>query len=144
MPDPPSTARVLLVEDEPAIRATLAEALHLFLGPGAEVRAAASAEEALRALQEGPFGLVLADHRLPGRTGLELLRHIHAAHPAMRRLLMTAYADPGLERMALREGHAEAFLQKPFEPEVLERLVLDLLAGSMPRAGSASPRVASA
>ena len=79
---------LLVVEDDPEQRAQLAG----FLGTiGVEVRAAATAEEARVALDEGGIDVVLTDLRLPGDGGMDLLRWARARHPGTDFLVMTAY-----------------------------------------------------
>ena len=69
----PSAARILVVDDERAVRELLAEGLALY---GFETRAAAGADEAFEALQAGGIHLVLSDIDMPGQDGLELLARI--------------------------------------------------------------------
>lgn len=120
------SARILIVDDDAAIRRTLAEAL----GEEAEteVEVASSAEEALRVLDtERPPDLVLSDLRMRGLDGMDLLRLLRQRAPSSRLVMMTAYHDVGTAVGAMREG-ASDFLCKPFDlstvRDVLRRLLL--------------------
>jgi len=114
----PAHGSVLLADDEAGILKTLGRALS---EDGHELVAAASAIEAERLLQERPFDVFVVDHRMPGKTGLELLRQLHATLAEAERpqvIMMTAHAtvDSAIEAMKLG---AFDYLQKPFEVEEL-------------------------
>ena len=74
----PSPARILVVDDEPLIRETLAEFL---TSEGFVVAACASAEEALEAAAERAYDIALCDIQLPGLDGLELLERLLKISP---------------------------------------------------------------
>jgi len=110
---------ILLVDDEPGILKTLGRALR---EEGHEVVASSSSEEAWRQLIDRSFDVLVVDHRMPGRTGLELIRDLVASVPEAERpqiILMTAHAtvDNAIEAMKLGAFH---YLQKPFEIEELQ------------------------
>jgi DNA-binding NtrC family response regulator len=114
----PAHGSVLLADDEAFILKTLGRALR---EDGHEVVATTSAAEAERLLQERPFDAFVVDHRMPGKTGLELLRQLAAAVGEAERpqvIMMTAHAtvDSAIEAMKLG---AFDYLQKPFEVEEL-------------------------
>jgi len=109
---------VLLADDEAGILKTLGRALR---EDGHEVVATSSSAEAERLLQERPFDAFVVDHRMPGKTGLELLRQLAATLGEAERpqtIMMTAHAtiDSAIEAMKLG---AFDYLQKPFEVEEL-------------------------
>jgi len=85
---------------------------------GYAVRAAESAEEALRLLGHEPFFMVITDARLGGMSGYELLARIHTQWPDLPALMITAYATPRLAVEAIKAG-AMDYLAKPFAPEEL-------------------------
>ncbi|MEX2610331.1 MAG: sigma-54 dependent transcriptional regulator [Gemmatimonadota bacterium] len=115
--------RILLVEDDEAVRRSLADAL---TDEGAEVHAVASAEEALGRVAELAPDVVVSDIRMPGMDGLELLRTLRERCPAVDVVLVTAYDDMGTVVSAMREGAFE-FLVKPLRAAEL-RAVLARLA----------------
>ena len=81
-------AKVLLVEDDRALREALADTLCL---GGHDYRAVDCAEAALVALSEESFGLVVSDVNMPGMDGHQLLAQIRNRYPQLPVLLMTAY-----------------------------------------------------
>jgi two-component system NtrC family response regulator len=109
---------VLLADDEAGILKTLGRALR---EDGHEVVATTSAAEAERLLQERPFDVFVVDHRMPGKTGLELLRQLVATLGEAERpqvIMMTAHATVESAIEAMKLG-AFDYLQKPFEVEEL-------------------------
>lgn len=109
---------ILIVDDDPRILTALSGAL----GQGADVRTAGSAEEALSALGRSGADVVLADVRMPGMDGVELLRLLRQRVPDVDVLLMTAYEDLPTVATAMREG-ARDFLIKPLDLHDLRRLL---------------------
>ena len=109
---------VLLADDEEGILKTLGRALR---EEGHDVTATASAAEAQRLLSERSFDVFVVDHRMPGRTGLEIIRDLAAAVPEGERpqvLMMTAHATVENAIEAMKLG-AYDYLQKPFEVDEL-------------------------
>jgi len=120
------SARVLLVDDDDAFRATLADML---LRDGLQVVAVASGEEALALLDAGtPFDVLLSDICLgPGIDGLGLARELEQRWPELPFGLMSGLAPellPSPERWDARF----AFMHKPFEPAALAGWLARLLA----------------
>ncbi len=113
---PVELMRVLIVDDERSSRVTTA---HQLRGAGYEAQIAANAFEALAALREEPFDVVLTDLRMPGKSGVELLQEIREAWPETDVLVMTAYGSVETAVKALKEGAAD-YLQKPFPFAALE------------------------
>jgi two-component system response regulator FlrC len=112
-------AKVLLVEDDRALREALADTLSL---GGHDYRAVDCAESALLALKEEAFSLVVSDVNMPGMDGHQLLAQIRASYPQLPVLLMTAYGAVERAVDAIRQGAAD-YLVKPFEPRALLELV---------------------
>lgn len=106
-------SRVLVVDDEPALRMTLAANLEL---SGFEAVAAASGEEALALATAQPFDLVVTDIRMPGLSGIELFRRLRAASLSTPVVLMTGFAVEEQVQRALEDG-TFAVLSKPFDVE---------------------------
>ncbi len=111
---------ILVVDDDPTIRTSLAEAL---ADGSVEVRVAASAEDALAKLQDsGVPDVVLSDIRMPGLGGLELLKLLREQAPSVDVILMTAYDDMPTVVAAMREGAAD-FLSKPLDLHEVRRIL---------------------
>jgi len=83
-------AKILITEDEDALRSFVARALRL---DGHETHEAADGEQGLEKLQETSFDLLLSDIRMPVMDGSELAHRAAESFPAMRILLMTGYAE---------------------------------------------------
>ncbi len=103
-------ARVLVVDDEPAITVSLAKKLRR---EGYECLTANSGEEALELMTSGPLDIVVSDVRMPGMTGIDLLKAIKSRDPDTQVIMMTAYTDITLAIEALR-NKADDYLLKPF------------------------------
>ncbi|MBS1241539.1 MAG: putative acetoacetate metabolism regulatory protein AtoC, partial [Gemmatimonadetes bacterium] len=112
MTDAPHPARLLLVDDdEPACR-LLSEVLER---ENYQIVRTLSVTEALGALEhEGPFDAVLTDLRMPGASGLELLRHVRQTEPDTIVLVLTAFGDAATAGEAIRAG-AFDFISKPYD-----------------------------
>ncbi|QXI30092.1 sigma-54-dependent response regulator transcription factor FleR [Pseudomonas vanderleydeniana] len=111
--------KVLLVEDDRALREALADTLLL---AGHEFRAVSCAEEALEAVAQEAFSLVVSDVNMPGMDGHQLLARLRARQPLLPVLLMTAHGAVERAVEAMRQGAAD-YLVKPFEPKALLELV---------------------
>lgn len=114
------TTKILLVEDDRALREALSDTLEL---AGFTYQAVDSAESAVLALQADTFGLVISDVNMPGMDGHGLQVFIRQHYPQLPVLLMTAYGAVERAVEAMRQGAVD-YLLKPFEPKVL----LDLIA----------------
>lgn len=124
---PGAAHRILLVEDEPAVRALATTVLRR---AGHDVIVAASGDEALRALAAMPVRpeLLLTDVMMPGLTGPELAARIRSTDPEIRVLFMSGYAQDALDEGGALEG--DGFVAKPFDPATLLRTVAAVLDGS--------------
>jgi CheY-like chemotaxis protein len=130
---PPSDhpVRVLIIDDEPAIRRFLSKALEL---AGYEPVAAAHGEEAIELVAGADFDAVLCDHKMVGLTGIEVYEAIVAARPdlAARFALMSGDTlNPDLAEFA--EARGIRLLAKPFDLATVGRTVREILAGAQPR-----------
>jgi CheY-like chemotaxis protein len=110
-----STARILVVEDEPVILMLLEKALGL---EGHTVVAAANGPQAAERLRTEHFDLLVTDKNLPGTSGVELAALARVRNPDMGIVLTTAYATRESAQEMLRL-QADAYLTKPFDTEVL-------------------------
>ena len=121
MDTPARHLRILVVEDEPLIRWSIAETL---AHGGHTVLEAGNARTAVRALNatSDPIDVVLLDYRLPDSSDLGLLADIRRLMPRSAVVMMTAYGTPEMTREALDLG-AFRVLDKPFDMDRLESLV---------------------
>lgn len=117
---------ILVVDDEPEIRAFLSSALE-GLVPGARVVTAASGEEGLLHVKSSHVDLILTDYRMPGMDGVAFLRAVDEVHPDVPRAMITGHGDLPLAERAVNEGRVRKFLAKPVSVADLVRAVRDLL-----------------
>jgi CheY-like chemotaxis protein/anti-sigma regulatory factor (Ser/Thr protein kinase) len=119
-------ARLLVVDDDPTIRAMLTE----FLSEHYAVTAASSGNEALGILEKSTFDLTLSDINMPGINGFELIRQIRAKWPKTKVALITDYNVDTYIKMALDENITNIIVKNaPFQIEELYRTVDNLLTG---------------
>src|SRR5690554_4420994 len=104
---------ILVVEDEPLIRENLAEYLRQ---QEYQCETAGSGKEALQKLRKQSFDLVITDIRMPGFTGVELLREISHSYPDTAVIMITAVADLQTAVQSMKQG-AYDYITKPFDLE---------------------------
>jgi DNA-binding NtrC family response regulator len=106
-----SVTRLLIVEDDSAVRTTMTTCLEL---EGYEVEAVSSTREALDTLEKQPFRIVISDIYLDERTGIDVLKTARRRNPDCAVILMTGRGSMETV-MAATEGGAFDYLAKPFE-----------------------------
>jgi DNA-binding NtrC family response regulator len=120
---PVPARRVLLVDDEPAVRFGVCDFLR---GRGFAVDEADSCREAEAAFRRAPPAVAIVDYSLPDGNALELLPRLKELDPSVPVLILTAHGSVDLAVRAIKEG-AEQFLTKPVQLEalavILERLI---------------------
>lgn len=109
------TAHVILVDDEPHVRAACSQALAL---AGLATKCFASAEAALERIDAGWAGVVVTDIKMPGMDGLGFLRRTLEIDRDLPVILVTGHGDIPMAIGAIRAG-AHEFLEKPFASETL-------------------------
>ncbi|WTP19191.1 response regulator transcription factor [Streptomyces sp. NBC_00191] len=119
--------RLLLAEDQSMVREALAALLGL--DPDFEVVAqVARGDEVLAAARAHKVDVALLDIEMPGRTGIEAARELHAEFPAVKIVILTTFGRPGYLRTAMEAG-ADAFLVKDAPAAQLADAVRKVLAG---------------
>ncbi len=108
--------RLLIAEDERPLRALLFEELQ---ERGREIRLAANGLEALDLLKEEEFDLLITDIKMPGMSGIELLKEAKRLQPHLLVIIITGYATLESAIEALKEG-AYDYIRKPFSLEELK------------------------
>lgn len=106
---------VLLVDDEPEFRRTLAKRLKR---RGLTMYLAADGEEGLALLEQEPVDVVLLDMKMPGLDGVQVLDRIRRDHPGTKVIFLTGHANTADGVLGMKLG-ASDYLAKPFELEVL-------------------------
>ena len=103
---------LLLVDDEENVVAALRRLLR---GEGWRVLSATSAEEALQLMARNEVDVILSDQRMPGMTGVELLRRAKQLYPQTIRLVLSGYTELQSITDAINEGAIYKFLAKPWD-----------------------------
>lgn len=124
---------ILVVEDEPEVRDAVVGDLEPF-EPTVRVEPAEDVEDAWEAVEEAladgdVLALVLADHRMPGRSGVDMLVEMNGneATAAARKVLVTGQADQADTIRAVNDAGLDHYIAKPWEPAELQRVVREQL-----------------
>ena len=113
-----SSAKILVVDDEPQIRRIMRTTM---TSQGYEVHDARSGEEALEAVRDQRFDLILLDANMPGIGGLEACRSIRASSEAA--IIMLTVRSAEADKVAALDAGADDYVTKPFSmPELLARI----------------------
>lgn len=111
--------RILIADDEPNLRITLADILR---DEGYQVDLASSGEQAVTLCLAEDYDVVLMDLRMPGMGGVEAFQQIRRHCEALRVIMMSAYSVDEIKRSALQDG-AIAFLTKPLDMDHVISLI---------------------
>jgi heterodisulfide reductase subunit A len=114
---------ILIVDDEPIVRESIRDWLK---DAGYVVATAETGEEALEMIKKQDFGFLILDIRLPGRTGISILREVKKFKPEIKSVIITAYPTSELAAEAKELGAID-YLIKPIAPDDLERLIRETL-----------------
>jgi DNA-binding NtrC family response regulator len=110
---------ILIVDDEDSVRDSLS---NWFTEDGYRVESAENAKNALAMLESGGFDIILADIKMPGMDGLEMLQRIKSLNKDAIVIMMTAFATVDTAVKALKDG-AFDYVTKPFDPDDLSHLI---------------------
>jgi len=135
--------RILIVDDEAGMREFLSILLER---EGFQVECAQDGDEALQAVQQARFDLIISDLRMPTLDGVRLLEALHKSQPEIPVILITAYASADSAIEAMKLG-AYDYLTKPFRVEEIKGVIARALeakasrgAGVFPWSGEAPPQ----
>ncbi len=112
------TSRLLVIDDDPAMGATIRE----FLGKSHTVVAAETGQAALQTLNKDKFNLIFLDLGLPDTDGISLYRQIKALGKNIPVVIITGLQDPATLTQAVAEG-AQFILNKPFTAEEIRQMI---------------------
>jgi DNA-binding NtrC family response regulator len=110
---------ILIVDDEDSVRDSL---YNWFIEDGYHVECAENAKKALLMLESETYDIILADIKMPGMDGLEMLRRIKLIKSDSIVIVMTAFATVDTAVQALKDG-AFDYVTKPFDPDDLSHLI---------------------
>ena len=112
--------KILIVDDEEAILETMTFTfMDLY-----EVLTTPDPTAALQIMADNdPIAVVITDQRMPGMTGVELLREIYDRYPDTVRIILTGFADSEATIKAINDGHIYGYINKPWEPNELKAIV---------------------
>jgi serine/threonine-protein kinase len=127
--------RILLVDDEERI----VNGVKALLRQDYDVVTALGGEAALAALKQGTFHVIVSDQRMPGITGVELLRQARTLAPNAVRMLLTGYTDLAALVGSINQGEIFKFVMKPWDNDELRKSIADAARIAMELAASAAP-----
>lgn len=116
--------KILLVDDEKEITKILSKRL---ARRGYECKTAANGVEALAAMQDFPYKIVIMDVKMPIMDGITALRTIHSRWPTTQVILLSGHADMQLAVQAMSDG-AFGYMMKPVELDALLFKIEDAIA----------------
>ena len=116
---PAAKARVLFVDDEPRVLTTM----RMLFRAHYEVYFAEGGTQALELLRKQPVDVVVSDQRMPGMSGIELLRAARDLNPNAMRILLTGYSDLNAIIGSINEGEIFRFVNKPWSNDDLSTTV---------------------
>jgi CheY-like chemotaxis protein len=112
-----SSYRILVVDDQRDVRRMIADALQM-LGPGMDIVELPSGEEALLVAFRTQVHLLITDIKLPGISGIDLVKRIRKNNPDLKIIMITGLTDPEVKEQVDQIG-ADAFFYKPVGAEVI-------------------------
>ena len=115
--------KILLVEDTDSLRDVLCQVLE---AESYAVSQAASAEEALKLVEDNDFTMILSDLKLPGMDGVDFIKKTREHDSSVPVVVMTAFGSIEIAVDAMKVG-ATDFITKPFEPQALCNLVSQVI-----------------
>ena len=87
------------------------------------VFSATSGSDAMVMMEQNEIALILADHRMPGMTGIEFLERTLERYPDTIRIVLTGYTDKNLLMDAINRGHVYSYINKPWDTRELLNIV---------------------
>lgn len=125
---PAKGGSVLVVEDEAIVRESLKDSLK----DTHAITTAETGEEALELIKKKDFDILVVDVRLPGKSGIEVIRDVKQTKPYIRSIVITAFPSVELAVEAMKQGAVD-YLVKPIHIEDLENLIWENLSKAWKR-----------
>lgn len=118
---------ILIVDDDQEVLNLLQVTLENADEFESKVVTAKNAEEAQDKIEDMTFDLVLADHKMPGKSGVELLSDLKEKSPETKRILITGYSALDIAKDAINKAKVDNYLEKPWDNQELRGTVYDTL-----------------
>ncbi len=119
---PTGGGSILVVEDEKILRESIQDALK----DTHTITTAETGEEAIELIKSNEFDILIADVRLPGKSGIEVIKEVKQTKPYIRCIIITAYPSVELAVEAMKYGAVD-YLVKPVRFDQLENLIWENL-----------------
>lgn len=116
--------KILVVDDENEVRLSIKSYLTRHIE--CDLREASSGRQALEMINKDAFDLILLDVRMPGISGIDVLKQAHSLHPESAILMITAYDSQQVAREALKNG-AMDYIIKPSTIDVIFKKIKQIL-----------------
>ena len=113
--------QLLFVDDEPRLLEGLKRSLHSMRHEW-NMTFVTSGEDALKALEQAPFDVVVSDMRMPGMDGAQLMGKVRQRHPQIVRIVLSGHSDQEMIYQSIAATHQ--YLAKPCATEVLKATVM--------------------
>ena len=127
--------KILFVDDDDRIL----NGLRTLFRQDYNVLTASGGEAAMEIVKRGGVHVVVSDQRMPGMTGVELLRKVRKEAPNAVRMLLTGYADLASLVGSINDGEIFRFVKKPWENDELRKDILDAVKAALAKANAAPP-----
>lgn len=122
--------KILVIDDEEILRHCLDDILS---DAGFKVQTASSGEEGLQLFEEEFFEIILLDIKMPGMSGIEVLKAIKKINPETKVIIITGYASVNTAVESMKLG-ASDYLTKPFDMNQIKESVYQLVETFKPKA----------
>jgi len=126
---------VLIADDDEQFRISLSK---IFMKNGYEVKCVPNGIEASQLLKQNSFDLVIADLRMPGKDGIELIREIKRERVSSQVIIITAFGEPASKTEALEAG-AYSYLNKPIKRDEILNCAAEALKCRMSNLAKINP-----
>ncbi len=111
--------KILYVDDEPANL----NVFRIAFRRKYDITTCESAEDGLQILEENSFDVIVADHRMPGMTGVEMLQIVSEKYPDMTRIIISEYVNDEVIRHAITAQNLDGSIGKPWDAEKLIAMI---------------------
>lgn len=121
------------MDDEESLLEALALTLRKSREANFEVDTATNGAAALEKLRAQRYDLVIADYRMPGMNGVDLLARVKDSWPHTVRAILTGYNDVEIAMAAMEKASIHYYIQKPWDNDKLRAVVTEALSGAWAR-----------